>query len=89
MYTETRTTAREVLDDVETEVRAFASRVLSGVVNRRDHPSYITKTQVKADFERLNGAYELAARVAGGDDRLCEVTRSVVERARAAAATMK
>lgn len=89
MYTDTRTTAREVLDDVETEVRSLASRTLSGVTNRRDHPSYLTKTQVKADLERLNGAYELAARVAGGDDQLSQSTCDLVEWARAAVAAMK
>jgi hypothetical protein len=89
MYTDTRTTAREVLDDVETEVRAFASRTESGVTTRRRHPTFITKTQLKADLDRLNGVYELAIRVAGGDDQLNEATRSAVERARAAVAGMK
>lgn len=89
MYSDSRTTAREVLDDVETEVHALASRTRSGVADRVARPSFITKTQVKADLERLNAAYELAGRVGGGTEQLSEGTRSIVERARAAVAEMK
>lgn len=70
MYTETRTTADEVLADVHTQLRAMANSVRADARTRRQHPTYINVAQVRAAVMRLRGAFQLSAHVCGGVDRL-------------------
>lgn len=66
VYVETRTSHVEVLADVAHELVAMANVVINNVDTRIDHPTYLTKTDVRTNFQMLRGAYELAARVSGG-----------------------
>lgn len=84
MYHETRTTIDEVLRDVAKEVAAQANRVISNVSTWTAHPTYITRTEIRANYHRLLGAEELAGRVFGGFDRLPDDLRIHVAKARAA-----
>jgi hypothetical protein len=70
MYIETRTSHAEVLADIRREVVHMANRVINGARIIRAHPTYLTKTQFRHDYERLTGAFELAQRVHGDDTLL-------------------
>lgn len=86
-YVETRTEAQEVLRDASREVCYVATALINAVSIFTRWPAYNTKTALRADFQRLVGAYLLANRVSGG--RLSAEAEAQYERAGQAIESLK
>lgn len=85
MYVETRTTAQQVIEDVVNELNYQANSLVASVRTRQQHPTYITKTQLRESLSELTGAYGLAIRVLGGREQVPDAIANKVTDARAQA----
>ena len=67
MYIETRTTHRQVLDDVGLHLNYKLNNLIASAIERKRHPSYMSKRMLKDKVLEVRGAASLARNVYGGE----------------------
>lgn len=82
VYIETRTTHTEVLADLLQELDYKINGVISSATNHRAHPTFNTKTAIRAELQQLMGAAEMVRNVHGGT--LPDAVEAKIGHARAA-----